>query len=270
MDINIIRKEDTFKSLLEILFLQYQHYNNLITFIDNNYETNDPLTMAKDFAEELSLYETDIEEIFSTNIFDINSETLDINFNTDLLNNISKALIEIKALIPHDFEKLCALYIKFLGTTGIPNITKHSHDQGIDFVGIVERKVHSRLFSSKSNINKIYLIGQAKHYDTDKVKSNEIRELAGSIYLLKTKGFALKDDPYPNISIKSFTPIYVYFITSYYFSEAAKRLCIHSDIMPIDRILLALTFGLNSEYHDVTGHFCPYTLKNALSNINYF
>ena len=64
MDINIIRKEDTFKSLLEILFLQYQHYNNLITFIDNNYETNDPLTMAKDFAEELSLYETDIEEIF--------------------------------------------------------------------------------------------------------------------------------------------------------------------------------------------------------------
>ncbi|MGG4314886.1 hypothetical protein ABEW35_10580 [Bacillus velezensis] len=115
MDINIIRKEDTFKSLLEILFLQYQHYNNLITFIDNNYETNDPLTMAKDFAEELSLYETDIEEIFSTNIFDINSETLDINFNTDLLNNISKALIEIKALIPHDFEKLCALYIKFLG-----------------------------------------------------------------------------------------------------------------------------------------------------------
>lgn len=265
-----IRREDTFKSLLEILLLQYQHYNNLINFIDNNYETNDSLTMAKDFAEELSLYETDIEEIFSTNIFDINNETLDIIFNTELLNNISIALTEITALIPHDFEKLCALYIKFLGTTGVPNITKHSHDQGIDFVGVVEKNVDSKLFSSKSNINKIYLIGQAKHYDTDKVKSNEIRELAGSIYLLKTKGFAVKNDPYPNISIRSFTPIYVYFITSYYFSEAAKRLCKNTDIVPIDRILLALTFGLNSEYHDSSGNFSPSIFKNAIGNINYF
>ncbi|MGE8003548.1 restriction endonuclease [Lysinibacillus sp. NPDC093216] len=180
------------------------------------------------------------------------------------------ALEQIKGLIPDDFEKLCALYIKFLGTTGNPSVTKHSHDQGIDFIGIVEKKNNSRLFSSKSNINKFYLIGQAKHYNDEKVTTNEIRELAGSIYLLKTQGFALKNNPYPNLIIKSFTPIYVYFITSFYFSEHAKRLCLNSDIVPIDRMLLAFTFGLNIDYYNDDNKFCESKFSEALSSINYF
>ena len=267
---NSIRKEEEFKIKLEKLLIEYSSYTNLISFIEDCTVAGDFLRLAQDFAEELSLYETDIEEIFSSNIFDINNDTLDISFNYGLMNNISLALVAIKNLIPNDFEKLCALYIKFLGTTGNPNITRHSHDQGIDFIGIVEKNKKSRLYSAKSSVNNVYLIGQAKHYEKDKVKTNEIRELAGSIYLLKTKGFGLKNDPYSHVTIKSYTPIFVYFITSFYFSESAKQLCLNTDIVPIDRILLALTFGLNKDYQDTSGFFSIHKFQAAISSIDYF
>ncbi|MGE8003549.1 hypothetical protein [Lysinibacillus sp. NPDC093216] len=61
-----IRKEGKFKELLEKLFLEYNNHDNLISFIEENFETSDSLIVAQDFAEELSLYETDIEEIFNT------------------------------------------------------------------------------------------------------------------------------------------------------------------------------------------------------------
>ncbi|WP_100401308.1 restriction endonuclease [Bacillus sp. FJAT-42315] len=264
---NELQKEEKFKILLETLFDEYQDYNNLINFIeDNGYDFD----FAKDFVEELTKYEKDIENIFKLNIFDVDIDSFNIKFNTKVLNNVKEAIQTIKELEAFDFEKLCALYIEFLGTTGKPNVTRRSHDQGIDFVGVIEKEVLTRLFVKNMSINRLYLIGQAKHYKNDKVTSKEIRELAGSLYLLKNQNFALLENPYKNLDIKAFTPIYSYFITSYYFSESAKRLCDNADIMPIDRILLGFTFGLNNSYHDSLGNFSKDLLLQELHKIDYF
>ncbi|WP_281887829.1 restriction endonuclease [Paenibacillus sp. YYML68] len=264
-----IRVEEKFKELLEDLILRYSAYNNIISFIEDVSENDDVLSLAKDFSEELSLYESDIERIFGVDIFNIDYDTLNISFINPIIDNIATALSYISDLTPENFEKLCAIYIKFLGTTGDPKVTRKAHDQGIDYIGVVERSERSKLFSSESNVNRYYLIGQAKHYEKDKVTSKEIRELAGSIYLLKYKGFALKDNPYSDLSLKAFTPIYVYFITSNYFSESAKRLCFNADIIPIDRMILAITFGLDVSYQD-SGLFASSKLSQAINNINFF
>lgn len=269
--VNNLRKEHHFKLLLEHLFLTFDDYDNLITLVTNcTQNETDLLSLATDFAEELSLYKANIESIFNMDIFDIDEDTLNIQFNLSILQNIRLAIRAIKALTPRDFERLCAVYIEFLGTTGKPNITKDSHDQGIDFIGVIEKSEDSRLLHAHQNINKIYLVGQAKHYEKEKVSSYEIRELAGSIYLLRTKGFAVQNNPYVGVDLKSFTPIYPYFITSYYFSESAKRLCLNTDIIPVDRILLAITFGLNRRFHDDEEVFSASKLHEILAEMDYF
>ncbi|WP_168413080.1 restriction endonuclease [Bacillus salacetis] len=264
---NKLQKEEEFKSLLEFLLTNYSEYNNIINFVeDHDYDS----LLANDFAEELSKYEKDVESIFGLQLFDIDTNSLNIKF-FDTIKNVVKALEVIKSLSPHDFERLCALYLHFLGSSKRPNVTRKSHDQGIDFVGAIERDLDNKILAKNMNINRVYLIGQAKHYKEDRVGSKEVRELAGSLLLLKSGNFALLQGIYKGLveNIKAFTPVYAYFITSYYFSQSAKTLCMNSDIMPVDRILLAFTFGLNHEYHNVSGNFDNDILVRKLAEIDY-
>lgn len=264
---NEIQQEEVFKTLLENLLSNYSEYDNIINFIEDN---NHDSLLAPDFAEELSKYEDDVEGIFGFQLFDIDTESLNIKFY-DPIKNVASAIKCIKELSPDNFERICALYLDFLGTTSRPNITKKSHDQGIDFVGIIERNRNNKLLTKNMNVNRIYLIGQAKHYSSEKVTSKEIRELAGSLFLLKNRNFALLQSIYKNLidNIKAFTPIYAYFITSNYFTQSGKTLCINADIMPVDRILLGFTFGLNNLFHNSNGEFDKSILEEKLLEIDY-
>lgn len=79
-------------------------------------------------------------------------------------------------------------------------------------------------------------------------RTNEIRELAGAVYLLKANDFAKKKSHgsekviYSNLVINAFTPIVPYFITSEYFSQYANILCKNASIIAVDRLSLALNF----------------------------
>ncbi|WP_146810487.1 MULTISPECIES: restriction endonuclease [Aneurinibacillus] len=162
---------------------------------------------------------------------------------------------------------MCALYLKFLGCISV-NCTPPSHDQGIDFVGVIHPEDDARFFAKNRIASKIYIIGQAKHYQSEKVHSHEVRELAGSLHLLKSRNFALAGDIYKNLEINAYTPIYAYFITSNYFTSAARQLCLNADIMDVDRILLALTFATNSQYHDGSGTIYEQSLWDALHTVS--
>ena len=129
------------------------------------------------------------------------------------------------------FEKYSALLIKIFDFE-ITHATKTSHDQGVDFIGIKS----FRLFDSK---RKSYLVGQAKKYNS-LVDINEIRGFAGAIMLLRSREFSQEKDVYQTIKMKSFTSVEGIFITSYYFSPPALKLCEKSDILSLDFVDLVL------------------------------
>jgi hypothetical protein len=261
-----IQREEKFKRVMEIFFYKAECYDNILSFIEGEIENDFTLDFAQDFTEELEKYLNNIEETFNEQIINIDAETLNYNIFNPTFFNIKNALDTIKKLTASEFEKLCALYLKFLGCSKV-NATKHSHDQGIDFVGIILPEETPRIYSKNFNISQTFIIGQAKHYDVAPVHVNEIRELAGSLYLLRSRSFAALNNPYEHLNIKAFSPIYAYFITSNYFTHIAKRLCINSDIMPVDRILLAITFGLIDDYKDDNRVFNSYKLINAIGEI---
>lgn len=140
-------------------------------------------------------------------------------------NNISIISSYINKLSASRFEKYSALLIKIFDFE-ITHATKTSHDQGIDFIGIKS----FRLFDSK---RKSYLVGQAKKYNS-LVDINEIRGFAGAIMLLRSREFSQEKEVYQKIKMKSFTSVEGIFITSYFFSPPALRLCENSDIISLD------------------------------------
>lgn len=88
-----------------------------------------------------------------------------------------------------DFELLSG---KVLGLLGVkdPIVSKASADQGIDFFGRADfgDMLKSSLLHQGAEKNlHMWLVGQAKHYPTNKVSTKEIRELVGSIELARAK-----------------------------------------------------------------------------------
>ncbi len=159
---------------------------------------------------------------------------LRLDYNTSRLhktNNISIISTYVSKLSAARFEKYSALLIKIFDFD-ITHATKTSHDQGIDFVGIKS----FRLFDSK---RKSYLVGQAKKYYS-LVDINEIRGFAGAIMLLRGREFSQEKEVYKNIIMKSFTSVEGIFITSYFFSPPALKLCENSDILSLDFVDIVL------------------------------
>ncbi|KGO85424.1 hypothetical protein Q765_16280 [Flavobacterium rivuli WB 3.3-2 = DSM 21788] len=158
---------------------------------------------------------------------------LKIDYDTSEIyktKNVIKISSYINNLSATRFEKYAALLIKIFGYE-ISYATKISHDQGIDFIGVKR----FQLFDSKRNN---YLIGQAKKYN-DLVNVNEVRNFAGSVILLRSKEFS-QAKVYESILMKSFTPIEGVFVTSYFFSPPAVKLCESADIISLDFIDLIL------------------------------
>lgn len=166
--------------------------------------------------------------------------------------NITRVIESISA---DDFEKLCAVFLEEIVKCESVNATQCSHDQGIDFVGC--KKYVQCLTTEEQNQNLLYVIGQAKHYNNQIVETNEIRELAGSIYLLKSNDFSKKRNHfgdrviYSNLTIDAFTPIVPYFITSNYFSKYAYILCKNASIIAIDRLSLVLNFVFSNKFKNM-------------------
>ena len=244
-------KERKFRETIEKLVVFSDQINDVYTLYEKIYDKADIGEIFK-LAEDISVFFETVKEKYNYNLFKIDTDTLfyslDSHYKDDLVN-ITKVIEQISA---DGFEKLCALFLKEIVKCESVNATQRSHDQGIDFVGY--KKYVQCLTAEEQNSNLLYVIGQAKHYTNQSVETSEIRELAGSVYLLRANNFAKKRNEkgdkviYSNLKIDAFTPVVPYFITSNYFSRYAYILCKNASIIAVDRLSLSLNFLFSNKF----------------------
>lgn len=171
------------------------------------------------------------------------SQSLRVSENVVLISNYLDSLEATR------FERYVALLVKIFGYN-LSYATKASHDQGVDFLGV-------KTFELFDSTRKSYLMGQAKKYNS-LVTVEEIRNFAGSLFLMRSKEFSQAKSVYSDLVTKSFTPIEGLFATSYFFSPPALTLCSNSDIICLDFVDIVLLTekailnrDLNIEINDV-------------------
>ncbi|SNC76964.1 Restriction endonuclease [Marinobacter sp. es.048] len=147
----------------------------------------------------------------------------------------------LSELTPNDFEDLCGKVIGLLGVTK-PVVTKRSADEGIDFYG--QLSLESMFFPHDLSATiqkqlKIWLVGQAKHYQKVLSSTDAIRELVGSIELGKTKTYASSSDPHENLRIKASDPVFSLFFTTGEISRNAKALMERAGVIWMDGKMLS-------------------------------
>ena len=246
-------EEKQFRRLIEKLIIFSDEIDNVYNLYEEMFGKVDIEATIK-LVEEISVFFETVKQNYGYELLELDTETfiyrIDKHYKNDLIN-VTKVMETITA---DDFEKLSALFLKEIVNCESVNATLRSHDQGIDFVGY-KRYIQS-LTTQEQNQNLLYVIGQAKHYKSQYVETNEIRELAGSIYLLKANDFSKKRNNkgdktiYSNLVIDAFTPIIPYFITSNYFSKYAYILCRNASIIAIDRLSLILNFVFSNKFKE--------------------
>ena len=146
----------------------------------------------------------------------------------------------LRALRPEVFEKVCA---SLLGLLGVPNpvLTQYRADQGIDFFGRMSMgdvTGHGPLFPVFETDLVFWLVGQAKHYPDSKISTPDIRALAGSVFLGRSRAFP-KEGSLPELSIRACDPVIMLFFTTGRISSDGWTLCRRAGIVAMDGEMLA-------------------------------
>ncbi len=148
------------------------------------------------------------------------SKKLAISRTTGLHSNIQK-------LSPNEFEKLCERILVLMGCD-LTSATKASHDQGIDFYGRINLHAHVHkddIFGYFARDLHTWIIGQAKHFDSCSLGTEDCRALVGSVALSRSKLYALDKDPYQDLDVSICHPVVMLMMTSGDISAAARKLC---------------------------------------------
>ncbi|MNI39490.1 hypothetical protein D3C73_936720 [compost metagenome] len=153
------------------------------------------------------------------------TQSFRVSHNVMLISNYLDSLEATR------FERYVALLVKIFGYN-LTYATKASHDQGIDFFGV-------KAFELFDSPRKSFLMGQAKKYNS-LVTVEEIRNFAGSLFLMRSREFSQAKATYSSMVTRSFTPVEGLFATSYFFSPPALKLCENSDIICLDFVDLVL------------------------------
>jgi hypothetical protein len=161
---------------------------------------------------------------FNVDVFDINKTSNEIVKSHALLSQIMKL---IRTLPANDFEKLAAIICKCLSFEDGFFATRPTKDEGLDFIAW-------RDFSSLKIERREYITGQCKHFKDKLVELKEVRELSGSVLLFSRREFA--NEIYEDYMVGAFAPLNVFYVTNYFFSDDAERLCKTTNIVPIDII----------------------------------
>lgn len=144
------------------------------------------------------------------------------NSNKDSKANIAFQEI-LHALSPEEFEGLAAVVLKILGCSEV-FATPHSHDQGVDAFGyqnVIADIPHGV-------IHHLTWIAQAKHYKSNAVSTNEIRELVGTKELLLAKAFSTIDKKYAELRLLNYAPAAIVLITTEEIPATVRRLAQNS------------------------------------------
>ena len=161
--------------------------------------------------------------------------------------NTYKILEEFKSLTPNGFESLCKNALALLSVKN-PILTQASADQGVDFFGQAsfgELIQSSAMGPGVEKYLKIWMVGQAKHYQATQVSTKDIRELIGSVSLAKSKVYAGSSDPLKDLQMRVCDPVFFLFFTTGRISRDAKDLLKKSGVIAMDGEQLAMFLADN-------------------------
>ena len=169
------------------------------------------------------------------------------------LHHLWKSADVISGLNPLDFERLCTLVLIEIGVSDV-FLTARRADQGIDFFGRLSvRSKLAELSGYPPLLDKLtmWVIGQAKQFETSQVATFDLRELVGSIELARAKAYGLEGDRYPMLDMKVADPVIALFFTSGQVSREARILARSSGVLMIDGEAMAhLLAHANVGFHE--------------------
>ena len=146
----------------------------------------------------------------------------------------------LRDLSPESFEKLCVRALSLLGVPR-PILTPYRADQGIDFFGkmsLGDLTGHGPQFPVFESDVVIWLVGQAKHYFHSKISTPDIRELAGSTVLGRSRDFP-QEGILQELKIRTFDPVVMLFFTTGEISTDGWSLCRKAGIAAMDGEMFA-------------------------------
>ncbi|WP_197516477.1 restriction endonuclease [Mycobacterium sp. E2497] len=146
----------------------------------------------------------------------------------------AQCLDAVIALAPKDFEVACRGLIRAIGAT-TTYITQQSADSGIDFFGLLPlaRLNAVEAFPSIYDQMRVWLVGQAKHYQRTQVATPDIRELIGSVELAKARAF-VNPDQYPELVVRVCDSVYYLFFTTGQISRDGWRLITRAGVVAME------------------------------------
>jgi hypothetical protein len=144
--------------------------------------------------------------------------------NSDTSSKANIAFQEIlHSLSPGEFENLAAVILRILGCSEV-FATPHSHDQGVDAFGY-QHVIANVPYGVTHHLT---WIAQAKHYLSQAVSTNEIRELVGTKELLLAKAFSTIDKKYSELRLLNYAPTAIVLITTEEIPVTVRRLANNS------------------------------------------
>lgn len=159
-------------------------------------------------------------------------------------------------LTSHDFEVLCRGLLALIGVVN-PKVTRRTRDEGIDFygrwdVGGTLRSLYE--LPGGHRLLRVWLVGQAKRYDSAQVATPDIRELVGSVSLARVNAYSRQENPYPDLTLRLCDPVFVLFATSGDISADSWELLKQSGVIGFDGSMVAALLADN-DVAQVNGKF---------------
>jgi hypothetical protein len=159
-------------------------------------------------------------------------------------------------LTPYDFEVLCRGLLAIIGVAK-PEITRRTRDEGIDFygrwdVGDTLRPLYE--LPGGHRLLRVWLVGQAKRYDSTQVATPDIRELVGAVSLARVNAYSRQEDPYPDLTLRLCDPVFFIFATSGDISADSWELLKQSGVIGFDGNMVAALLADN-DVAQVNGKF---------------
>lgn len=158
----------------------------------------------------------------------------------------------LRSLTPVEFEALCRGVLEIFGCSD-PSLTASSKDQGIDFYGqlsLAGKLQNASALPSVDQRFRVWIVGQAKHYVATKVATPDLRELAGSVELAKTRTFADFGRGLEKLQIAALDPVFYLFITTGQISSDAWTLLRRSGMLALDGSMLEQFLAENHVGYD--------------------
>jgi hypothetical protein len=153
-----------------------------------------------------------------------------------LYSSYVTALAEIT---PRELELLCAGLLSLIKADS-PQVTRFTADKGVDFFGRLHFEHHispKDFFASWHRQLNAWIVGQAKHYVDGTVSTPALRDLAGTVTLLK--GPLADRRPYPSLILRACEPVFHMLVTTGRLSNEVWKEIERSGAIGIDGEMLA-------------------------------